>query len=145
MLKALISGGHYDPKAKKITPVSPPLNFADRLYPIIKPHILAWATGPSSFVVLSLLETESFSGGSRIELLGLLREGRHELEKAAREETAEQRAAREEKGSMGEEEIAAKGKAKGKGKGKAKKRSERETPVGNKGTKMILQMLDSEK
>lgn len=143
MLKALISGGRYDPNAKKITPVSPPLNFADLLYPVIKPHILAWATGSSSFVVLSLLETESFSESSRIELLGLLREHRKKLEKAATEETAEQRAVREEKGSKEEEEKPAKGKGRGKGKGKAKKPSER--PVGNLGTKMILKVLDAEK
>ena len=142
MLKTLISGGRYDPKAKKIAPVSPPLNFADLLYLVIKPHILAWATGSSSFVVLSLLETENFSEGSRMELLGLLRGEKKALLKAVTEETAEQQAAREEKGSMEEEEISAKGKGKGKGKRKAKKPSER--PVGNQGTKMILKMLDAE-
>jgi pumilio homology domain family member 6 len=143
MLKALISGGRYDPKAKRVTPISPPLNFADLLYPVIKPHILAWATGSSSFVVLSLLETESFPESSRIELLRLLEGHRKELEKAATEETAEQRAAREEKGPKEEEEKTAKGKGRGRGKGKAKKPSER--PVGNQGTKMILKALDAEK
>lgn len=141
MIKALISGGRYDPKAKKITPRSPPLNFADLLYPVIKPHIFAWATGSSSFVVLSLLETESFSEASRMELLGLLRGGKKALQKAVVEETVEQRAAREEKVSMEESEITMKGR--GKGKGKAKKPSER--PVGNQGTKLILQILGSEK
>jgi pumilio homology domain family member 6 len=141
MLKALISGGRYDPKAKKITPVSPPLDFADLLYPVIKPHILAWATGSSSFVVLSLLETESFSEHSKMELLGLLRGEKKVLQKAAVEETAQQRAAREEEVSMEGSEVTAKGK--GKGKGKAKKPSERS--VGNQGTKLILQMLHSEK
>jgi pumilio homology domain family member 6 len=141
MLKALISGGRYDPKAKKITPVSPPLYFADLLYPVIKPHILAWATGSSSFVVLSLLETESFSERSKMELLGLLRGEKKVLQKAAVEETAQQRVAREEEVSMEGSEVTAK--EKGKGKGKAKKPSEK--PVGNQGTKLILQMLQSEK
>jgi pumilio family protein 6 len=144
MLKTLIAGGRYDPKAKKITPVSPPLNFADMLYPVIKPHMLAWATGSSSFVVLSLLETENFSSPSRKELLGLLKSEKKALQKAATEETAEQRATR----VVGEEKVSkedATGKGKGKGKSKAKKPSERERPVGNQGTKMILQMLDAEK
>jgi pumilio homology domain family member 6 len=148
MLKALISGGRYDPLAKKITLVSPPLNFADLLYPIIKPHILAWATGSSSFVVLSLIETENFSALSRSELLGLLKGGRKALVKAAEEETVSQRAAREVEGKVSEEADAkakAKKSRKGKGKGKGRTKKERERVVGNQGTRMILEILDSRK
>lgn len=141
MLKTLISGGRYDPKAKKIAPVSPPLNFADLLYPVIKPYILSWATGSSSFVVLSLLETETFSSGPRKELVGLLKGEKKALLKAAREETVWQRAAREE-GKALEREEESKGKGKGKGKGKANKPTER--VVGNQGTRMILEVLGGE-
>ncbi|KAI1634333.1 armadillo-type protein [Biscogniauxia mediterranea] len=131
MFKTLIAGGHFDKATRKIIPVDPPLHFADILYPVIKEHVVAWATGPSSFVVLNLLEAEDFSHGD--ELRKILKKNRKELERGAREETAEQKAAREALEANGGEEKAAK---KGK-KGAPKK----ERAVGNMGSKLLLEML----
>ncbi|KAI5920817.1 armadillo-type protein [Camillea tinctor] len=132
MFKTLIAGGHFDKATRKIIPVDPPLHFADILYPVIKEHIVAWATGPSSFVVLNLLESEEFSHGD--ELRKILKKNKKELERGAAEETAEQKAAREALGANndGEEKSAKKGK-----KGAAKK----ERAVGNMGSKLLLEML----
>jgi pumilio family protein 6 len=135
MLKSLIAGGRYDTKLKKVTPISPPLGFADILYPVIKEHIVAWATGSSSFVVLSLLETEQFS--SEKELLDILRKQKKLLQKAATEETPEQ-VAKEAQAVDEKREATAKG-MKGKGK---KPKEKKEKPVGNLGTKLILEKLD---
>ncbi|KAI1492660.1 armadillo-type protein [Biscogniauxia mediterranea] len=131
MFKTLIAGGHFDKATRKIIPVDPPLHFADILYPVIKEHVVAWATGPSSFVVLNLLEAEDFSHGD--ELRKTLKKNRKELERGASEETAEQKAAREALEANGGEEKAAK---KGK-KGAPKK----ERAVGNMGSKLLLEML----
>ncbi|KAI5466766.1 armadillo-type protein [Mariannaea sp. PMI_226] len=125
MLKSLIQGGKYDKAAGKIIPVEPPLQFADILYPVIQEHILDWATGPSSFVVVGLLEAGDFSKASALKKI--LKKNKSALEKAATEETAEQKAARE------AEEAAPKGGKKGKKKG--------ERPVGNSGCKLLLEKL----
>ncbi|KAL2137067.1 hypothetical protein VTI74DRAFT_9673 [Chaetomium olivicolor] len=81
LFKTLIAGGRFDKAAGEIKRVDPPLNFADILYPVIKEHILQWATGPSSFTVLGLLEAPDFS--SKKELLKSLRSGKKTLEAAA--------------------------------------------------------------
>ncbi|KAI0599349.1 armadillo-type protein [Biscogniauxia sp. FL1348] len=131
MFKTLIAGGHFDKATRKIIPVDPPLHFADILYPVIKEHVVAWATGPSSFVVLNLLEAEDFSHGD--ELRKILKKNKKELERGATEETAEQKAAREAlETDGGEEKTAKKGK-----KGAPKK----ERAVGNMGSKLLLEML----
>jgi pumilio family protein 6 len=130
-LKALVAGGHFDIKTKSIVPVVPALNFADVLYPNIKDYIVEWATGSSSFVVLALLESSSFS--KQDEVLKTLKENKKKLQKAAKEETPEQRARRE------EAEAAVKdGKPAGKGK-KAKDTKTRD--VGNKGSVLLLEKL----
>ncbi|KAI1826480.1 armadillo-type protein, partial [Xylaria intraflava] len=131
MFKTLISGGHFDKSTRKVIPCDPPLHFADILYPVIKEHIMSWATGPSSFVVLNLLEAEDFSHGQ--ELRKALKKNKKQLEKAATEETQEQKAAREAVKAGDEAEDSAK---KGK-KAKAKK----EKPVGNMGSKLLLEKL----
>lgn len=122
MFKTLIAGGHFDKATRRIIPVDPPLHFADILYPFIKDHIMAWATGPSSFVVLSLLEAEDFS--SKGELKSTLKKNKKALEKAATEETPEQKAARE----VSVEE-------------KKKKKGKKEPAVGNMGSKLLLEKL----
>jgi pumilio family protein 6 len=81
MFKTLISGGKFDKAAGAVKRVDPPLNFADVLYPVIKEHIMKWATGPSSFTVLGLLEVPDFS--SKKELLKTLRKNKAMLEAAA--------------------------------------------------------------
>ena len=133
MLRSLIAGGRFDNKLKKIIPVSPPLNFADILYPVIQDHIIEWATGSSSFVVLSLLETENFS--SKAEVLEKLKKGKKDLQKAATEETPEQKAKAAEIAGAGKENGDVKAK-----KGK-KKAAPTQKAVGNAGSRMLLSML----
>ncbi|KAF7550438.1 hypothetical protein G7Z17_g5711 [Cylindrodendrum hubeiense] len=125
MLKSLIQGGKFDKSTGKIVPVDPPLEFANILYPIIQEFILDWATGPSSFVVVGLLEAADF--GEAAALKKLLKKNKKALEKAATEETAEQKASRE------AHEEAPKGGKKGKKKG--------DKPVGNMGSKLLLEKL----
>jgi pumilio family protein 6 len=124
MLKSLIQGGKFDKEAGKIIPVEPPLNFANTLYPIIQEYILDWATGPSSWVVVGLLEASDFDEASALKKT--LKKNKKALEKAATEETAEQKAARE------AQETTPKAK-KGKKKG--------DKPVGNMGSKLLLEKL----
>lgn len=81
MFKTLIAGGRFDRAAGAVKRVDPPLNFADILYPVIKEHVVQWATGPSSFTVLGLLEAPDFS--SQKELLKTLRSNKKTLETAA--------------------------------------------------------------
>ncbi|KAI1180509.1 armadillo-type protein, partial [Nemania sp. FL0916] len=131
MFKTLISGGRFDKSSHKVVPCDPPLHFADTLYPVIKEHIISWATGPSSFVVLNLLEADDFSHGE--ELRKSLKKHKKQLEKAATEETAEQKAAREAVKSNGEVESSAK---KGKRAG-----AKKEKPIGNMGSKLLLEKL----
>ncbi|KAK5628135.1 hypothetical protein RRF57_003850 [Xylaria bambusicola] len=132
MFKTLISGGHFDKYTRKIIPCDPPLHFADILYPVIKEHIMSWATGPSSFVVLNLLEADDFSNGN--ELKKTLKKNKKQLEKAATEETPQQKAAREAATTDGEAD-----KAPNKGK---KSGVKREKPVGNMGSKLLLEKLN---
>ncbi|KAI6087860.1 ARM repeat-containing protein [Hypoxylon rubiginosum] len=132
MFKTLIAGGHFDKATKRIIPVDSPLHFADILYPFIKDHVLAWATGPSSFVVLSLMEADDFS--HKKELTKILKEKKKVLEKAATEETPEQKAAKEAVEANGEDKKAPKK--------KGKKAGLKEKPVGNMGSKLLLEKLN---
>ncbi|GAB0137013.1 hypothetical protein EsDP_00005296 [Epichloe bromicola] len=127
MLKSLIQGGRFDKVAGKIIPTDPPLNFADILYPVIKEYVIDWATGPSSFVVVGLTESTDFSSSE--ELKKTLRKNKKLLEKAATEMTPEQEAAK----VAQEEKKADKGGKKGKKKFEA--------PVGNAGSKLLLENL----
>lgn len=129
MLKALIAGGRYDIKTKTVVPVVPPLNFADILYPNIEDHIIDWATGSSSFVVLALTEAASFP--KKDDLMRILKENKKKLQKAAKEETPEQKSRRE---------AAAAGKDIVKDKGK-KSKSVKVIEVGNKGSALLLEKL----
>ncbi|KAH8889509.1 ARM repeat-containing protein [Thozetella sp. PMI_491] len=133
MFKSLIAGGRFDKTTGEIKLVDPPLRFAETFYAIAKDHIVAWATGPSSFVVVSLLEAADFS--SKDELLRTLRAEKKKLTKAANEETPEQKAKRE-----AAAESAAAPKAKNKAK-KAKGKGEVKPQVGNHGTKLLLEKL----
>ncbi|AEO54240.1 hypothetical protein MYCTH_2296599 [Thermothelomyces thermophilus ATCC 42464] len=124
MFKTLIAGGRFDKAAGVVKRVDPPLNFADILYPIIKEHILQWATGPSSFTVLGLLEAPDFS--SKKELLKILRSNKKTLEEAAAGETADK----------AETSNGKKSKSKAKGQQQDKGKS-----GGNQGAKLILEKL----
>jgi len=124
MFKSLIAGGRFDKAAGAIKRVDPPLNFADILYPVIKDHVVKWATGPSSFTVLGLLEAPDFS--SKKELLKLLRSDKKTLEAAAAGEAADKSEKTEGKKSK------SKGKTTQPEKGKS---------GGNQGAKLLLEKL----
>jgi len=96
------------------------LNFHGILYQRLKDHTIDWATGPSSFVVLGLLEADGFS--KKESLMKSLRSQKKILAKAATEQTAEQ----------SEREKSEKGSKKG-------KKGSRE--AGNKGTRLLLEKL----
>ena len=145
--KTLIAGGAYDKAAGQVVKVEPPLRFADLLYPAIRDHVVAWATGPSSFTVLNLLEADDFSHAA--ELRKILRKHRGALEKAAREETPEQRVAREaleakkrETEAEAATEPDAKKNKKTNSKAAAAKRLDpKKKAVGNAGSKLLLEKL----
>ncbi|KAK7752062.1 Pumilio y domain member 6 [Diatrype stigma] len=140
MYKTLIAGGIYDKAAGKVIQVDPPLRFADLLYPVIKDYILSWATGPSSFTVLNLLEADDFS--RKDELKKILKKNRKALEKAATEETAEQKAAREAlEAAKAEPEKEEKEKPATKKSARNKKLDPKKKTVGNVGSKLLLELL----
>ncbi|EKD15820.1 uncharacterized protein L3040_003325 [Drepanopeziza brunnea f. sp. 'multigermtubi'] len=133
MLKSLIAGGRFDSKTKAVVPIEPALNFADILYPCIKNWVIEWATGSSSFVVLALLESSNFS--QKKDLLHILKNEKGRLQKAAQEETPEQRARREQEAADAE-------KVTKDGKGKAKKsKTLKNRVVGNTGSKLLLEKI----
>ncbi|KAI0882729.1 ARM repeat-containing protein [Annulohypoxylon maeteangense] len=135
MFKTLISGGRFDKATRRIIPIDPPLSFSDILYPTIKDHIIAWATGPSSFVVLNLLEADDFS--FKDELKSILKKNKKTLQKAATEETPEQKAAKE----AVQEAADADGEKKPSKKKSKKAGSKKEAPVGNMGSKLLLEQI----
>jgi pumilio family protein 6 len=132
MLRSLIAGGKFDNKAKKIVPVEPALNFADILYPVIKNHVLEWATGASSFVPVALLESSSFN--HKQELKEKLKKGKKEIQKAAETETPEQKA-------KAAGIVAAAEKPEEKGKKAKKTKAPITKQVGNAGSRLLLTML----
>lgn len=124
MLKSLIQGGRFDKAAGKVIPVDPPLNFANILYPVIEEHIVQWATGPGSFVVVGLAEASDFEATDKLKKT--LKKNKKLLEKAATEPTAEQQAAKDE---AAQKDSNKKGKKKG------------DKPVGNVGSKILLESI----
>lgn len=131
MLKSVIQGGRFDKAAGKVIQVQPPLEFANTLYPVIKDYIVDWATGPSSFVVVAMLEASDFSDADTVRKT--LKKNKKTLEKAAKEETPEQKASREAK-----EQSAAAAAEKG---GKKNKSKKADAPVGNAGSRILLEKL----
>ena len=128
MLKSLIAGGRFDFKTKTVVSVVPALDFANVLYPHIKDFLIEWATGASSFVVLALVESESFS--KKDEVLKTLKSNKKRIQKAATEETADQKTKREAAQASEEKN------------GKAKKpKVAKEVNVGNQGAKLLLEKL----
>lgn len=132
MLRSLIAGGRFDSESKKVVPVSPPLNFADILYPVIETHVIEWATGSSSFVVLGLLESETFS--RKAEVVAELKKQKKVLQKAATEQTAEQKAKAAELAAKAAAPVDDKAK-------KGKKKAAPVKAVGNLGSRMLLAMI----
>lgn len=127
MFKTLIQGGRFDKATKKIQVVEPPLDFANILYPVIKDHIVAWATSRCSFVIVALLESDSFSQKEKIKKV--LKKHKAELEKAATTPIAKPET----------EKDGDKKEVPGKPRKGATKKDTR--PVGNPGAKLLLQKL----
>lgn len=134
MLKSLIQGGRFDRATGKVILVDPPLNFANILYPHIKKHIVEWATGTSSFVVVALMEVDDFSETEALKKT--LKKNKKQLEKASTEATAAQKAAKE---AEAQEKATAEENGTKKVAKKGKKATER--PVGNMGSKILLEKL----
>ena len=61
MLKKLVQGGHFEKKTKTVISCEPALGFGDMLYKKIKGSIVPWSTGPDSFVVVAMLESDGFT------------------------------------------------------------------------------------
>ena len=159
LLKTLVAGGRFDRATGQIKPVDPPLHFANVLYPQIREHILEWATGDvSSFVVVALLEAADLDKAHATELKKTLSEkkSRKALEKAATEETADQKSKREaaeaaaaakeaastdDKGDKGDKGDKKDKKDKKKKADKKKTAAAPERPVGNAGAKLLLEKL----
>ncbi|KAH8676334.1 armadillo-type protein [Xylariales sp. PMI_506] len=131
LFKTLIAGGLFDKVSRKVIPVDPPLHFSNILYPIIQDHIISWATGPSSFVVVGLLEADDFT--HKDELKKTLKKEKKALEVAATTETAEQKAHRE--------SAETNGGAVEKSSKKGKKSGNKERSVGNAGARLLLEKL----
>ena len=129
MLKSLINGGPFDHNTKSIVPVVPTLEFANILYPSIKPFIAEYAVY-SPFVVRAVLESSSFS--HRQDVLDILRKHKERLQRAA-EESVEQRNRREAMVAA-KDGLAAK-------KGQKLRTSGAQEGVGNKGCALLLEML----
>ncbi|KAF2743115.1 pumilio domain-containing protein [Sporormia fimetaria CBS 119925] len=116
MLKTLVQGGKFDPKLKKVVPVEPALGFADMFWDQVKGDVVQWATGPGSFVIVGLVESEDFS--KKAEVLAALKKQKKKLEAAAGAPADANKKKGEKKGE--------------KGQGKA---------AGNAGAKILLQKL----
>lgn len=126
MFKTLIQGGRFDRDTKTIKVVEPPFDFANILYPIIKEHIVSWATGDGSFVVVALLESDSFSQKEKIKKA--LKKHKAEVQKAATQPVTKPESEKD----TGETKTA----------GKSKKGGfKRDRPLGNAGAKLLLEKL----
>ncbi|PHH61845.1 hypothetical protein CDD81_7773 [Ophiocordyceps australis] len=123
MLKSLIQGGKFDKAVGKVVPVEPRLGFARLLYPVIKEDIMDWATGPSSFVIVAMMEVDDFDEAKSLQKT--LGKNKKLLQQAAAEMTAEQQAARQ-----GQEGKASKDTSK-----------KKEAPMGNAGSKILLDLV----
>ncbi|KAI7202394.1 hypothetical protein D0869_01741 [Hortaea werneckii] len=90
MLKTLVLGGNFDSASKTTKLVEPRLGFAETLYPVIKDHLVGWATSPSSFTVVALLESEDVPEAVAKEVKAALKKGKKQIEKAAKGDDAKQ-------------------------------------------------------
>ncbi|KAI9800064.1 MAG: hypothetical protein M1825_004246 [Sarcosagium campestre] len=121
MFKTLALGGKFNAKLGRVETRPTSQDFHRQLYARIKPNILQWATGPSSFVVLGILDAEQSQNGD--EAKKSLSKHKKALEKASRSP------------AMPVEQHDNQGKQQGKGIEKSK-------PLkGNMGAKLILEKL----
>lgn len=83
MLKTLVLGGTFDPTTKTIKLVEPRLGFTATLYPFIEHHLLDWASGPSAFLVVALLEGTDVSEELKARVKSTLQGGKERIKEAA--------------------------------------------------------------
>jgi pumilio homology domain family member 6 len=81
LFRSLVAGGLFDKETGQIQRVEPPLLFADIFYEVVQEHVVGWATGPSSFAVVMLLNSPDFT--HKEELLRVLRKHKAELKSAS--------------------------------------------------------------
>lgn len=129
MLKTLVLGGRFNLATKEIEAVNPPLGFHEILYDIIKDDIANWAVGGNSFVVVGLLESSGFSKADDLRRILRKSECRKMLAEAA--------------GKVGDGDAAEARRVDGKKGKKGKVKEEVSKPAGNKGTRLLLEKLDS--
>lgn len=127
MLKTLVFGGRFNEKTKIIDLVDPPLLFHDMLFTQIESHVIQWAAGANSFVIVGLLEAEGFP--HRDALVKNLSKNKKVLEQAAIQKVTEHRAPDEADGA-------------GKAQDGEKKSKKLKNEAGNKGARLILQKLE---
>ena len=83
MFKALVAGGTFDAETKSVKLAEPRLGFGEVLYAQIKEHVVEWACGDSSFVVVSFLESEDVDESVRKGVEKALKKSKKEVKKAA--------------------------------------------------------------
>jgi pumilio family protein 6 len=130
MIKGLVLGGTFDPKQKKVIPVEPRLGFAEMLWERIHKYVMAWATGPGSFVIVGLVEAEGFE--QKDQVLKALEKGKKKLVGAAGTYVEKEKKDKTKKGDQKE--------AEGKGK-KRKGDQEEDGPKGNAGARILLKKI----
>ncbi|KAF7719396.1 Uncharacterized protein PECH_004891 [Penicillium ucsense] len=90
LLKSLVQGGRFNPATKSVEKVSPPLNFHDLLYEQIRDEVVEWATGPNTFVIVAMAESNDFQ--SKAELLKTLKKNKKALTAAVEAAKGEKKA-----------------------------------------------------
>lgn len=83
MLKALVAGGTFDPETRTVNLAEPRLEFGELLYAQIKGHVVDWACGDSSFVIVAFLESDDVDANVPAEITQKLKKTQKQLQKAA--------------------------------------------------------------
>ena len=125
MLRALVSGGKFDFDTKTVKLAEPRLGFGNVLLDQIKGKLVDWAVSPSSFVVVSLLESEDVDESKKKIVRDELKKGKKTIEKAA----------------SGEGQVSKPKAPPADGAKASKNKKKTEGPKGNAGAKIILQKL----
>jgi len=117
MLRTLAQGGKYDAEVGKVV-ISEKTNkggleFVNVLYDSIKTHIVDWATGPSSYVIVAMVESKDLDEKKKEGLVKVLKQNKSKLESVVGTE----------------------------GKEKGKKNGKKENNTNNAGAKMLLTLL----
>lgn len=138
MLKSLLAGGRFDHVTKSRILVEPALNFAQELYPAIEPYMESFVLH-APYVISALLESREFE--HRDEVLAVIKKNKQQLQKAATQETPEQKQKREAL-AVADDVSGKKAGDAARTKGKKAKAKFTKTPqVGNQGCALLLELL----